>query len=175
MVWVMAGLILFAALSRVVLYPLHIYFSPVIAMALFGGSCFANKKYSFALPLLAMFFSDLMFEFFFVAPGFWGWGQIVNYAALLLVTLLGFSLRKLSILNVASASVASSLIFFLVSNSGVWLFDHSVYARDFSGWVNCLAMGIPFLKNGLMADLFYSSLLFGIYSLVADRVFKMAA
>lgn len=172
MIWVMAGLIIFAALSRVVMYPLHIYFSPVIAMALFGGSCFADKKYSFALPLLAMFFADLMFEFFFVAPGFWGWGQLVNYAALLLVTLLGFSLRKLSVLNVIAASAASSLIFFLVSNSGVWLFDKGTYAKDVYGWLDCLAMGIPFLKNGLIADFFYSSVFFGGYSILAARVFK---
>jgi hypothetical protein len=170
MVWVMIGLVLFAALSRVVLYPLHIYFSPVIAMALFGGACFTDKKYSFALPLLAMFFSDLMFEFFFVAPGFWGWGQLVNYAALLLVTFLGFALKKLSLLNIAAASVASSLIFFLVSNTGVWIFDTTTYARDLSGWIDCLVMGIPFLKNGLIADLSYATVLFGGYSLVTSRV-----
>lgn len=168
--WVMAGMVFFAALTRVVLYHFHIYFSPVIAMALFGGSCLTDKKYSFALPLLAMFFSDLMFELFFVAPGFWGWGQLVNYAALLFITVLGFSLKKLSIPNVAAASVASSFIFFLVSNSGVWAFDSTTYARDFSGWLDCLVMGLPFLKNGLIADLFYSAVFFGGYAFFSSRI-----
>jgi hypothetical protein len=159
-----AVIILAAALSRIAFYPLN--FSPVIAMALFGGAVIKDKKLAFALPLLAMFLSDLIFEVTNIATGFWGWGQLVGYGILALITVFGFNLKKINVHNVTGFSIASSLIFFLLSNTSVWIFDTTTYAQNFGGWVNCLAAGIPFLKNGLAADLVYSSLFFGGFVLM---------
>jgi hypothetical protein len=165
-------LILAAALSRLAFYPLN--FSPVIAMALFGGAIIKDKKLAFTLPLLAMFISDLLFEVTHIAPGFWGWGQLVGYGILALITVVGFNLKKISVLNVAGFSLVSSLIFFFLSNSSVWMFDKSYYAQNFSGWMDCLAAGIPFLKNGIAADLTYSAIFFWGYVLLEKYAFKKA-
>ena len=165
-------MILSAALSRIAFYPLN--FSPVIAMALFAGSVIKDKKVAFALPLFAMFLSDLLFEVTNIAVGFWGWGQLVGYGIFALITIFGFGLKKINVLNVAGFSIASSLIFFLLSNSSVWLFDTTTYAQNFTGWVNCRAAGIPFLKNGLAADLVYSALFFGGYVLLQKFAVKKA-
>jgi hypothetical protein len=159
-------MILAAAFLRVILYSYNIYFSPVIAMALFAGAVVKEKKFAFALPLLAMFVSDLLFEVLSIDAGFWGWSQLVNYGALILITLLGFTLKKTSALNVASYSIFSTLIFFLISNSAVWALDNTTYANDFSGLVDSIAAGIPFLRNNLFADLFYCTVLFGGKALV---------
>ena len=163
-------LILAAALSRIAFYPLN--FSPVIAMALFGGAVINDKKLAFALPLLAMFLSDLIFEITNIATGFWGWGQLVGYGILGLITVFGFNLKKINVQNVTGFSIASSLIFFLLSNTSVWIFDTTTYTQNFSGWLNCLAAGIPFLKNGLAADLVYSALFFGGFVLMEKYAFK---
>ena len=64
-------MILAAAISRLVLYPNNL--SPIIGMSLFAGATIKDKKLAFAMPLLAMFLSDVMFEVFNVAQGFWGW------------------------------------------------------------------------------------------------------
>ncbi len=157
-------MIVAAALSRLALYPLN--FSPVIAMALFGGAVVEDKKLAFALPLLAMFISDVMFEVTNIAPGFWGWGQLIGYGILALITVVGFNLKNITVLNVAGFSILSSFLFFLLSNTSVWVFDSNTYANNFQGWVNCVAAGIPFLKNGLAADLVYSTVLFGGYVLL---------
>jgi hypothetical protein len=55
-------LILLAAISRVVMYPHN--FSPMIGMAIFGGAIIKDKRLAFALPLLSMLLSDVMFEVF---------------------------------------------------------------------------------------------------------------
>ena len=158
------GMILAAALSRIAFYPLN--FSPVIAMALFSGSVIKDKKLAFALPLLAMFISDVLFEVTNIAVGFWGWGQLIGYGIFALITVFGFNLKKINPLNVAGFSIASSLLFFFLSNSSVWLFDKTTYAQNFSGWMTCLGAGIPFLKNGLVADIVYSTVFFGGYVLL---------
>lgn len=165
-------MILAAAMSRIAFYPLN--FSPVIAMALFGGAIFKDKKLAFALPLLAMFLSDVIFQVTNIATGFWGWGQLVGYGILALITMLGFNLKKINVVNVTGFSIASSLLFFFLSNSSVWIFDTTTYSKTFSGWVNCLAAGVPFLKNGLAADLVYSALFFGGYVLLEKYAFKRA-
>ncbi len=128
------------------------------------------------MPLMAMFVSDLMLEVFNIAPGFYGYGQIGNYASLLLVTVLGFSMKKTSPLRVAGYSVASTLLFFFLSNTNCFFFDtFNTYGTGFQGWATCLAAGIPFVKNGLAIDLGFSVLLFGTYSLVNKLYFEKAA
>lgn len=157
-------LVVSAALSRLVLYPFN--FSPIIAMALFAGSVLKDKKLAVLLPLSAMLLSDLLFELLNIAPGFWGWGQFVNYALLAGITVFGFSLKKINLLNVAGFSIASSLIFFFISNATVWMFQPGMYASDLSGLRDSLIAGLPFLKNGVITDLLYCGLLFGTYSLI---------
>jgi hypothetical protein len=161
-------LILAAAMSRLILYPVN--FSPVIAMALFGGSVIRDKKYAFALPLFAMFISDLLFEVLNIAPGFWGWGQVVSYGILGGITVLGFYLKKRSVGNITLFAVLASLLFFLLSNASVWMFDTTFYKQNLTGLLDCIAAGIPFLKNQLAADLVYSGLLFGGYALVERKL-----
>lgn len=170
---IVVGMILAAAISRVAFYP--ITYSPVIAMALFGGAVIKDKKWAFALPLLAMFLSDFLFEVSGIAVGFWGWGQLVGYGILGMITVVGFRIKKINLPVVAGFSILSTLLFFFLSNSSVWLLDSSLtYARSFSGWMSCLAAGIPFLKNDLLTNLVYSAVFFGGYVLLQKYAFKNA-
>lgn len=163
-----AALMVFAAAaSRILLYPFN--FSPIIAMALFSGAVIKDKRYAFILPLAAMLLSDVMFELFNIAPGFWGIGQVVNYAILAGITVLGFTMKKPGVLRIAGYSIASSLIFFFLSNASVWLFD-VYYPSDFSGLVQSLTAGLPFLKTGIITDLVYCTILFGGYEILSRTV-----
>ncbi len=168
-------MVLLAALSRVAFYPIN--FSPVIAMALFSGAVIKDKKLAFFMPLVSMFVADVIFEVSGIAPGFWGWGQIVGYAVIALITVFGFYLKKINVQNVIGFSIASSLLFFFLSNSSYFLFENNVYhtyATSFSGYMDCLAAGIPFLKNNIPADLVYSGVFFGGYALLKEYAFKKA-
>jgi hypothetical protein len=175
LVIIAALLIVAAAFSRLILYPFN--YSPIIGMALFGGSVISNKRLAFALPLIAMFLSDVLFEAFKIAPGFWGWGQLLHYGIYALITVMGFGLKRINVLNVAGFSIAASIVFFLLSNSVFFLTDNPIYhlyPNNAAGYVDCLIGGLPFLKNGLLTDLVYSSLLFGGYYLMEKRVFSKA-
>lgn len=159
-------LVLTAAVSRVVMYPDN--FSPIIGMALFSGSVLANRKLAFAMPILAMFISDILFEVLHIAPGFWGWGQLVGYGILALITVFAFNLKKITVPNLAIFSVSSSLIFYVLSNLSFFLIDNPVYhtyTQDGNGLVQCYVAALPFLKTSLIADLVYTGVLFGAYQL----------
>ena len=169
-------LIIAAALSRVFMYPDN--FSPIIGMAIFAGAVIKDKRLAFAFPLLAMFLSDVLFEVFNIAPGFWGWGQLVGYAILALITVIAFSMKKINVLSVAGYSIGSSLLFFLLSNSAFFVFDNPIYhtyTQDFNGYIATLVGGLPFLKTGIVADLVYSTVLFGTYFLVQRFAFSRKA
>lgn len=166
--WIALIIILVAAMLRLWIYPSN--FSPVIAMALFGGAVFKDKKLAFLLPLLAMFISDVAMELSGIAKGFWGWGQLTGYGILCLITVLAFNLKKPNVKNVLLYAVAASLVFYALSNATVWLFDsHQMYARNWQGFVNCMVAGIPFIKNTLLATLVFSGILFGGYALLTEK------
>ena len=168
-----AILIILAALSRVIMYPHN--FSPIIGMAIFAGAVIKDRRLAFALPLLAMFLSDVLFEVFNIAPGFWGWGQLVGYGILALITVIAFSMKKISVLKVAGYSIGSSLLFFFLSNSAFFIFDNPIYhlyPQNFGGYIGSLVGGLPFLKTGVVADLVYSGVLFGAYYLIQNFAFS---
>ena len=100
LVLIAALIVLLAALSRVVFYSKEFYFSAAVAMALFSGSVIKDKKLAFLLPLFSMFLADFLFEVSGIADGFWGWGQLVGYGIFALITILGFYLKKINVLNV---------------------------------------------------------------------------
>ena len=121
----LAGLIVVAALTRLLPHPPN--FSPVEAIALFGGAYFASKQWSMVVPLLALLVSDLAlgvlhgasYAAYLGGHTFWS-----VYACIALSVVLGFGLRgKASSGRVIGYSLAGSVLFFLLSNFGVWLTD----------------------------------------------------
>lgn len=159
--WLVAGLILIAALARVMPHPPN--FAPVAAMALFGGAMFRNKLMAFAAPLTAMLLSDIVIE---MTMG-WGFydGQWINYAAFVLVTALGLLLRSgINVGRVAGAAVGSSLLFFFISNLGP--FFYGTYEKSLGGLLLCYEMALPFLQMTMLGDLAYSAALFGGFALL---------
>ncbi len=166
-------LVLLAAISRVAMYPDN--FSPMIGMAIFGGAVIKDKRMAFALPIFSMLLSDVMFEVFNIAQGFWGWGQLIGYGIFALITVIAFSLKKITVLNVAGYSVMSSVIFFILSNLAFFVIDNPVYhtySQDAKGFFQCYLLALPFFKTSLVADLVYSGVLFGSYYLIQNYAFK---
>ena len=148
-----------AAALRLVPHPPN--FSPIDAMALFSGAYLGRKTLAVAAPLAALLLSDLVLGFY---PG-----MLFQYVAVVLIVLLGAAaLRKIGVLRVAGAGLASSILFFTVSNFGVWLVS-GMYARTLEGLGACYAAAIPFFQNTVGGDLFYAALLFGGFTF-AERV-----
>jgi hypothetical protein len=94
-----------------------------------------------------------------------------------LITVIAFNLKKINVINVAGYAILSSVIFFILSNLAFFILDNPVYhtyTQDAAGFINCYVAALPFFRTSLVADLVYSGLLFGIYSLAQQVVFKKA-
>lgn len=147
----LTGIILAAALSRLIPHPPN--FSPIAALALFGGAQFSRKWMAFAVPLAAMFLSDLILGLHALIP--------IIYGCFALIVCLGFWVRRnQNIWRIGSAAVVGAILFFVVTNFGVWAIG-SYYPKTGSGLLTCFTEAIPFFWNTLAGDLFYSAILFG--------------
>ncbi|MEA5110940.1 MAG: DUF6580 family putative transport protein [Lentimicrobium sp.] len=137
-------------------------FTPVAAIALFGGAYINRKALAFLVPLAAMLISDLFLGFHSTL--------LAVYAAFIITVFIGLKLGKnVKAGNVALASVSSSVIFFLITNFASWMSGMMPYSPDFSGLMQAYAAGIPFFNNGLLGDLFYNTVLFGGFYLISRR------
>jgi hypothetical protein len=172
-----ALLILFAALTR--LLPHYPNFTAIGAMAIFGGSVIKDRKLAILLPLAALAISDICLEMFTGVQGFYGEEQIFVYAAFIAITALAMLIRKVNFRTIAFASVWSGIIFFLISNFGVWLINPA-YPKTLAGLGACYWIAIPFyngevtgsfLLNSIVGNLFFSAVLFGAYALVKQQLF----
>jgi hypothetical protein len=146
-------------------------FAPQFAMAIFGGALIKDRKWAIALPVFSMFLSDALFELLTRAgvvsmPGFYE-GQWINYLLIAGVTFIGMAIRKVNVRQIALASVAAPVAYFLLSNGALWL-GGGGYARPktAAGLMQCYADALPFFKGSLAATLCFSALLFGAYLLV---------
>jgi len=68
----------------------------------------------------------------------------------------------------AAPLAALALLFFALSNFGVWL-GSGMYPRSLAGLAECYAAALPFFQNSLAGDLFYTVLLFGGFA-AAERL-----
>jgi hypothetical protein len=166
-----ACLIGLTALAR--LLPHEMNFTPVGAIALFAGTYISNKRFAFALPLLALFISDVLLELF-SGNGFYR-DMIFVYGSFALVVMIGFLLRgREQSQTIIVASLVSSVVFFLITNFGSWLM-YDMYPKTIGGLVSSYISGIPFFRGTLMGDLFYNVLLFGVFALAKWRYPVLAA
>lgn len=141
-------------------------FTPLAAIAIFGGAYINRKALAFILPVIAMFVSDLIIGFHTT--------MVAVYVAMMVSVGIGMMLRnRVKIGNVAIASVSSSIVFFLITNFAAWYTGLMPYTRDFAGLIQAYTFGIPFFNTGLVGDLFYSGVIFGSYYLVSKRVPSM--
>jgi len=149
-----------AAALRLVPHPPN--FAPIAAMALFSGAQLGRRPIAFAAPLGAMLLSDAVIGFHS--------GMVFVYASVALIVLLGsFALPRISVLRLGGAAVASSVLFFIVTNFGTWLMS-GMYPLTAGGLADCYVAAIPFFQNTVAGDLFYSGLLFGGFALLERAV-----
>ena len=156
---ILAAILIAAALRLVPHWP---NFTPIGAMALFGGAYFGKRALAFAAPLGALLLSDLVLGFHAGMP--------YVYGSVALVVLIGWVLaRRATPLGIAAAAMASSVLFFAVTNFGTWL-SSGMYPQTLAGLAACYVAAIPFFQNTLAGDLVFSALLFGGFALLERRL-----
>lgn len=148
--WVLIAAIAAVALTRLLPHPPN--FAPVVAVALFGGAALRDRKLAFMVPMAAMFLADLIIGFHQT--------MLFTYTGMAAVVLIGMVLsHNRRPWKLAVAGVTGSLVFFLISNFGMWL-NSGFYPATASGLAACLGAALPFFHNTLSATLVYGALLF---------------
>ena len=146
------SLILILVLARLIPHPPN--FTPIIAVAILSGYFFKNIYLSFATLLIAMLLADAFIGFyeniFFV------------YLSLLLIAFIFYKIsEKINFKNLFIYGFIGSLIFFIISNFGVWFLGSPgvldvPYEKNLNGLVECYILAIPFFGNTFLSTLIFS-------------------
>lgn len=161
----MISIFLIMTLSRIAIPPFFTHlpnFSAVDAVALFSGAYFSRRLLACGVVLFSVWVGDvflnkmLMHHWVLFYPGcYW---QYVSY---LLITLLGVRLKtQVNIQRLVLTSLYAAIFFFIISNFGVWA-GGMLYPFTVNGLVSCYVAALPFFKNTLCSDLFFTLILFG--------------
>ena len=164
------SLLIIGIASRLI--PHYPNFTAVGAISLFGAAFAGRRSIAMIIPFLVMISSDMILNNLVYArlyPDdykhfiFLYRGALWSYAAFGLVVIFGYTLFKNSInlKRVLFGSLGASLIFFTLSNFGVWA-STGAYPVNFGGLMACYTAGLPFLLNQVLGDLFFSLILFGV-------------
>lgn len=157
--WLAAVLVLGGIVLRLV--PHAPNFAPVDALALFAGAVLGWRA-AIGVPLFTMMGSDLLIGTY---PGMW-W----TWAACALVGCWGVCLRRTgNAVRIPAGAIGGSIVFFLVSNFGVWAAG-GLYPHTWRGLADCYYLALPFFRASMLSDLFYAAVLFGLYTLAARGV-----
>lgn len=146
----------FAIIMRLLPHPANV--APISALALFGG-VYLPKKYAFILPLVALLISDYLI-------GFYGLEMFFVYGSFILTSLIGLWLKAhKNTIYIIGASLTSSVLFYIITNFGVWILPYSFYSKDINGLIQSYYFALPFFRNTILGDLFFAGVFFGGYEL----------
>lgn len=155
---VLTAMIVVAALARLVPHPLN--FTPIGAMAIFGGACFADRRVALLVPLAALFLGDLTTGLHVLIP--------VVYGSFALNVLIARWLRThRTAAATAAVTLTGAVQFFVVTNFAAWVV---FYPHTADGLLACYVAAIPYFQNTLLGDAVFVTLFFGGLA-VAERTF----
>jgi hypothetical protein len=192
--WVIGLLILAAAALRLIDHPWNV--APIGALALFAGAYFRDKVWAFAVPIAAMCLSDLALGLIRHNMAFYTFHDLtpIVYGCYALAVFLGMGVRRswnsidkrahasgsgdgaflgrpnlLKTLPLGVATLAGAVLFYLITNFGVWAF-FATYPKTWAGLMQCYTLAIPFFRTTLAGDAFFVVVLFGGYALLKSHL-----
>jgi len=171
---ILAVLIALGVAGRLLPHPPN--FTPMAAIALFAGFIFIKRYMAVVAVISTMLLCDY-FAFGSLSSSWFGSkSMFVVYLALLFpIVFKNFLQKKIGVLRIFGAALASSSVFFLATNFAVWAFS-PMYEKTLEGLVLCYTMAIPFFQNTVAGDLIWSGVIFGTYLVLRNysnlQIFK---
>jgi hypothetical protein len=144
-------------------------FTPVGAIALFGGAYFSDKWKAYLVPLLTLFISDIAVDYIYFGKFilFYG-GFLPVYISFAIMVLIGTYIKKVNVTNVVLGSLASVVVHWLITDIDPWL-RGTMYAKSFYGYGESLIAALPYEKNMLIGNLVFGLILFGGFELAKRK------
>jgi hypothetical protein len=154
---VITALVVVAVFSR--LLPHYPNFTAMGALAFF--SAFSGKNFGKSLALMAgtMMFTDVILNNIIYPTGefvFMYAGSVFTYAGFAAYTLTGFLSKSRK--GAALGLIVGSLLFFAISNFGVWFSPLSAYPKTVTGLLSAYTAAIPFYAPELLSSFLFSAL-----------------
>lgn len=143
-------------------------FTPVGAIALFGGAYFTDKWKAYVVVLATLFFSDMVVNYMYFGKFIvWYPSSSWLYLCFVLMVFIGSLIRKVNIVNVLVASLGSVLMHWLIMD--LPLLYGNLYPHTLAGYGASLVAAIPFERNMLIGDAIYGAILFGGFELAKTK------
>jgi len=149
-------------------FPLLSNFTPVGAIALFGGAYFNPKWKAYIVVLLSLFLSDIVINYLYTSK----WvllysGSLYLYLCFAIMVFVGSLINKVNVLSVFLASFASVAIHWLIMDLP-WLYG-TMYPHTLAGYGASLVAALPFEKNMILGDIIFGAILFGGFELAKNK------
>lgn len=146
------------------------WFTPVGAMALFGGAYFKGNVKPFLFPLLTLFISDVIVSFMIfpeLRSGLLYTGWYWTYLSFaLMVVVAKLILKKVSVLNLVIAAISATLIHWIVSDIGMCVQENHF---SLGLYFEKLVKAVPYEIRFLQGTVIYGAILFGIFELLQRK------
>lgn len=131
-------------------------FSPVAAVALFGGAYLSRRWLSLLLPIAVLLVSDALIGFYSLMP--------VVYLCFVITAMFGWTMHSnKSALKIGAYSLVSAVLFYVVTNFAVWFYE-PLYSKDWAGLISCYVAAIPFFGYNVIGNLVFSGVMFGLFA-----------
>ncbi len=142
--------------------------SPVMSAALFAGAKL-DRKTSWITLIAMMVVTDVVLSQIHGTAVF-GWWSFFTFSGVLLVSVLGSTLRHaFTGPRFLACSLSGALLFWTWTNLGTWM-TSGLYPINGAGLIACFAAAVPFLKTAVIGDLIWSFLLFVSYEFIQQRI-----
>ena len=145
-------------------------FSSVIALTLLCGSVTRHRALVL-LPLAVRLLTDMLVHLKTGYGFFPSWP--FDYSAYLLIFLLGRFVPANRYGIVVAGSVVSVIMYFVLSNLGVWFLWSDTYPRTAAGLVDCFVKAIPFARGTIYGNLLIAPIFFVAWNVVTAPVNQM--
>ncbi|TAF44776.1 MAG: hypothetical protein EAZ51_00380 [Sphingobacteriales bacterium] len=170
--WVLVFIIIAAAATRFIFLGQQTVlsnFTPIGAIALFGGTYFTDKYKAYLVPILTLLVSDVFVTYtytgqwtLFYSGFFW------VYASFAFMVFIGSRIKKVNAGSVLLGALASVLVHWIITDIQPWLAG-TMYNKDITGYYQSLIAAIPFERNLLLGNLVYGAILYGGFELAQAR------
>lgn len=141
-------------------------FTPIGAVALFGGTYFNDKWKAYAVVLASIFLSNIPINYFYFHKiMLFSVSDLWMYGCFALIIFAGTLIKKLTVYNVVLVAILPVLIHWLVMDLP-WI---TGYPTTLTGYGASLVAAIPFEKNMLFGDLLFGAILFGGFELAKNK------
>lgn len=146
------GVLIALSASRFIPHPPN--FTSLLALSFYIPAVFGIRY--IPVVVFALFFTDLIIGFHST--------MLFTSGSIILIGLISKYFNKSIIFRIFGAFIGA-VIFFFVSNFGVWL--GGAYGNDLSGFLTCYILAIPFFGFSVLSTLIFSVIIETLYKFLS--------